>query len=121
MIRTLVTLAIILIPSIVFSFELTPEHIQAAEKIRADGIRTGLDKMTSEQLKEATRSLVQDPEAAKRVLTEEEKAAFSCYGDKLMEMQFKSDIKEFARYLHDEKYKKMINGQYERECKVDDL
>ena len=121
MIRTLAILVIIVIPSMAYSFELTQEHIQAAEKVRADGIKMGLDKMTSEQLKEMTRSLVKDPEEAKRVLTEEERKAFSCYGHKLLDLQFKADIKEFARYLHDEQYKQTINEQYEKECKVDEL
>ena len=121
MIRTLVTLVFLLVPFAAFSFELTEEHIQVAEKARADGIKMGLDKMTSEQLKDITRDLVKNREAAKRKLTEEEKKAFACYGQKLMDMQFNSEIQEFARYLNDKECQNEINEQYEKECKVNEL
>ena len=121
MIRTLIALILLLFPSVAFSFELTQEHIQQAEMARADGVKIGLDKMTSEQLKEVTRDLVNDTEAANTELTVEVKRAFACYSQKLMDMQFRSEIKEFARYLNDKEYQKRINNQYEKECKVDEL
>ena len=40
---------------------------------------------------------------------------------KLMEMQFNSEIEEFARYLNDKEYQNEINEQYEKECKVNEL
>jgi len=88
---------------------------------RTDGIKQRLDKMNPGQKMEVTIRLVKDPVAAEKELTEQERKAFTCYGQKLMDMQFRTDIKEFATDLNDKEYQDKINKQYENECKVDEL
>jgi len=116
--RTLIILACLLLPLTAFSFELTQEHVTQAESARAAAVSMGLHKATPEQMVDTAMEMVTFTESKPRELTKEEKKSMTCMMKYVLEMQFKSDITEYARFLHDESYREEMNKKWEKKCKV---
>lgn len=107
-----------LIPATALSFELTQNHIQQAEMTRTTAISMGLNKATPEQMVDTAIEMATYSETTPRELTKAEKKAMTCMMAKVLDMQFESDIKEYARFLNDETFRVEINKRWEEKCKV---
>lgn len=107
-----------LIPATALSFELTQNHIQQAEETRDMAIKMGLNKATPEQMVDTAIEMATHSETSPRELTKAEKKAMTCMMKEVLNMQFKSNIKDYARFLNDEAYRVEINKQWEEKCNV---
>ena len=107
-----------LIPTTALSFELTQNHIQEAEATRAWAIKVGLHKATPKQMVDTAIEMATQSESNPRKPTRQEKKAMTCMMARVLDMQFKSDINEYARFLNDESYRIEINKEWEKKCNV---
>lgn len=113
-----VVLVCVLVTSQAYSFELTQDHIRQAEMARDMGLKMGLNKATPEQMVEAAIDMAAGGETEVRALTRKEKKAMTCMMARVLDMQFESDIKEYARFMSDDTYRVEINSRWAKKCGV---
>ena len=85
---------------------------------RAMAVKMGLHKATPEQMVDTAIDMATHSETKPRELTKEEKKAMTCMMAKVLNMQFKSDLKEYARFLNDESYRVEVNDGWKKKCEV---
>lgn len=113
-----IALILALIPTPALSFELTQNQLQEAETTRAWAIKMGLHKATPKQMVDAAIEMAAQSETEARAPSKQEKKAMTCMMKQVLDMQFKSDLKEYARFLNDESYRVEINKGWEKNCKL---
>lgn len=93
-------------------YQITPEDISRAEQIREMGLKLGLNKPVGEE----TISALALSAGGKTELTPEARAVMTCIYRKAQDIQYKSNIKFYARYLADEEFEKKTTEAIEDEC-----
>lgn len=107
-----IIVSIFLISTASAEYKITPKDIAKAEKMRAMAVKLKLDKIKPDQLLAGASTVL----PLKRELNPEEKKAVECIVKKAQEIQFKTSIEIYARYIADKDFKEKTDTDINESC-----
>lgn len=109
--------SIIIVSTAYAEYKVTPKNIAKAEKMRSTSIKLGLDKIKPSQLVQ----MASNTSSKNREISAAEKQSLECVVKKAQDMQFKSPIEEYARYLADKDFAEKIDADANDLCGLNKL